>query len=690
MSEDEVYYDVLSDEDTNSPADIQEPQVYEGAYPLHRAAFHNDGPRLTALLNKLSGTEICDFDCHGNNALHVAALRGSTTAVQVLLEAGLPAASRNSRGWTALDEALAAKALATARLLQQKLLADAKAELKQKRAQLLESMKAMPDYSLQLQWQLGSSVPGLGLLLRRYAPHDTYTIWKAGDRLRVDGTLMGLDTKNIMPQWKRGHFSLIWWIDLSADKKILKLEGKGEEEELEEELALAMERDVDKVRLKPRNFTFAPVRGWLGGPFTEKVEGWRCQVYEATGKKPQLKVNLLPGNIDAVFEDYLAAEYEADAVKETFIDPVAPPGMSNSRTDMHHSQASTSAAAAGDAEDEEQFDDQDHRKAVPGSNSKHSGIRARRAGSAVDHSGAVGSDGGRLLKARCWMAEDFPMHLSQLLPLLDVIGTANKHMAKVGKFLSKYSQMDMFPVKLQVPLLLTVHVLVGFKAFQPLVPGSSHPPPPADFFDVPLHFRRRLLQDAMDKAAAGMLGVRGRRQPRHTAGKDLDEYDLDPAAAAADDDNLGVLDDDDGDNDSDETDTADLAGSERQHPHVMLLGGEDGGAGDDELLVWAESSSAASEDTKAKQLGTAESADSSIGASTRAVERAAADVERQMLAEVADDTSSSLSGSGVAGRQAEGQAAAAAAKHPDIKQRCQKKRGLFSKLRRIFRRKKKQ
>lgn len=80
----------------------------------------------------------------------MAALRGSTTAVQVLLEAGLPAASRNSRGWTALDEALAAKALATARLLQQKLLADAKAELKQKRAQLLESMKAMPDYSLQV------------------------------------------------------------------------------------------------------------------------------------------------------------------------------------------------------------------------------------------------------------------------------------------------------------------------------------------------------------------------------------------------------------------------------------------------------------------------------------------------------------------------------------------------------------
>lgn len=55
-----------------------------------------------------------------------------------------------------------------------------------------------------------------------------------------------------------------------------------------------------------------------------------------------------------------------------------------------------------------------------------------------------------MLRARCWMARDFPMSLAQLLPLLDVIGNANKHMAKVGKFLSKYSQLEMFPVKLQV------------------------------------------------------------------------------------------------------------------------------------------------------------------------------------------------------------------------------------------------
>lgn len=42
--------------------------------------------------------------------------------------------------------------------------------------------------------------------------------------------------------------------------------------------------DMEKLRLKPRNFKFAPVKGWLGGDQSEKVEGWKCTVYEAAGK----------------------------------------------------------------------------------------------------------------------------------------------------------------------------------------------------------------------------------------------------------------------------------------------------------------------------------------------------------------------------------------------------------------------
>lgn len=36
--------------------------------------------------------------------------------------------------------------------------------------------------------------------------------------------------------------------------------------------------------MKLRDMKFAPVKSWLGGNMTEKVEGWKCTVYEAAGK----------------------------------------------------------------------------------------------------------------------------------------------------------------------------------------------------------------------------------------------------------------------------------------------------------------------------------------------------------------------------------------------------------------------
>lgn len=39
-----------------------------------------------------------------------------------------------------------------------------------------------------------------------------WQVWKRGTYLRVDGSLMGLDEKStsLIPQWKRGHFSLVF------------------------------------------------------------------------------------------------------------------------------------------------------------------------------------------------------------------------------------------------------------------------------------------------------------------------------------------------------------------------------------------------------------------------------------------------------------------------------------------------
>ena len=48
--------------------------------------------------------------------------------------------------------------------------------------------------------------------------------------------------------------------------------------------------------------------------------------------------------------------------------------------------------------------------------------------------------------------QDFPINLRQLLPLLDVIGNANKHVGRVAAFMQRFSQDNLFPVKVQVGL----------------------------------------------------------------------------------------------------------------------------------------------------------------------------------------------------------------------------------------------
>ena len=56
------------------------------------------------------------------------------------------------------------------------------------------------------------------------------------------------------------------------------------------------------------------------------------------------------------------------------------------------------------------------------------------------------------------------MSLQQLSPILDIVGHANKHVARAAKFLHKYGEIGLFPVRLQVmPLrcLLTLYAIAS-------------------------------------------------------------------------------------------------------------------------------------------------------------------------------------------------------------------------------------
>eukprot|EP00200_Dunaliella_tertiolecta_P018201 CAMPEP_0202418324 /NCGR_PEP_ID=MMETSP1128-20130828/45966_1 /ASSEMBLY_ACC=CAM_ASM_000463 /TAXON_ID=3047 /ORGANISM="Dunaliella tertiolecta, Strain CCMP1320" /LENGTH=425 /DNA_ID=CAMNT_0049025947 /DNA_START=30 /DNA_END=1304 /DNA_ORIENTATION=+ len=329
------------------------PVAGQEGWELHRVCFMGDLQGLRKLLAKgLSCEQFTKLDPHGHTALHLAVLRHHKECVAALLEAGCPAKTKSSESWRPCHEAAAtgqrdvAFMLAYADVEQQRLRG------KEKRKELMNRLALMPDFSLQLKWTLDSSVPGVGLLLKKFAPNDVYKIWKQGSLIRMDGSLKGVDEGNnsMIPGWKRGHFSIVYdgtgdksqgafidhekktYTDLKEAKK--KGEGNALKEILEKEVEEMMQQKrLTRRKLKPKAFRFEPARGWLGQSLTEKVEGWPTKLYDASAN--MVKVTRYRGARDLTclhaFEDYLACELEPDVIQEVPINPYNPASYKKSK-----------------------------------------------------------------------------------------------------------------------------------------------------------------------------------------------------------------------------------------------------------------------------------------------------------------------------------------------------------------------
>ncbi len=122
----------------------------------------------------------------------------------------------------------------------------------------------------------------------------------------------------------------------------------------------------------------------------------------------------------------------------------------------------------------------------------------------------------RPFSGRCWMAERHPLSVRALFPLLDVCAAVNKHFGKVRRFLAKWADMDACPVKLQVPILMTIYAQIAVNDFKLLPPDEALP---ADFFAVPEGYRMFSLEEKL----AALEARFGRGRAAGSAGDDEEE-----------------------------------------------------------------------------------------------------------------------------------------------------------------------
>ena len=125
-------------------------------------------------------------DHQGNTALHLAVMLGRKEAVQLLLHHGAPVKHKNGQGWSPLAEAISYGERQTIASLLRKLKQQTKTEMGGRRPDMIEALRNLGDFCLELKWDFSSWVP----LVSRILPSDICRISKKGASVRLDTTLV--------------------------------------------------------------------------------------------------------------------------------------------------------------------------------------------------------------------------------------------------------------------------------------------------------------------------------------------------------------------------------------------------------------------------------------------------------------------------------------------------------------------
>ncbi|KTG12928.1 hypothetical protein cypCar_00005668 [Cyprinus carpio] len=171
-------------------------------YHLHYLVWHNKHRQLEKELSAREQVDLEVLDPRGRTPLHLAVTLAHLECARLLVQHGADVSRENRNGWTVLQEAISTRNPEMVRLV----LRYRDYQRNTKRLAgipcLLERLRQAQDFYVEMKWEFTSWVP----LVSRICPSDTYRVWKSGQCLRVDTTLMGFEQMT----WQRGNRSFIF------------------------------------------------------------------------------------------------------------------------------------------------------------------------------------------------------------------------------------------------------------------------------------------------------------------------------------------------------------------------------------------------------------------------------------------------------------------------------------------------
>uniref|UniRef100_A0A8D2LJP0 Ankyrin repeat domain 13B n=1 Tax=Varanus komodoensis TaxID=61221 RepID=A0A8D2LJP0_VARKO len=385
--------------------------------------------RLEALTPGLSPqVDVEQLDPRGRTPLHLATTLGHIECARVLLRHGADVAKENRSGWTVLQEAVSTQDLELVQLVLR--YRDYQRAIKRLAGipTLLEKLRKAQDFYIEMRWEFTSWVP----LVSKICPSDTYRVWKCGQNLRVDTTLLGFEHMT----WQRGNRSFIFRgqdasavvMEIDHDRRVvysetLALAAHDREgilaalQPTEEQVMGRLMAPVVTTQLDTRNIAFE--RNKTG------ILGWKSEKTEM--------VNGYEAKVSACREDWhrlglegCVARLKTGVVGHAFITQTL-------------SNANPTAITP-----EEYFD-------------PHFELGSRDMGRPIELTTKT-----QKFKAKLWLCEDHPLSLSeQVAPIVDLMAVSNALFAKLRDFITLRLPPG-FPVKIEIPIFHILNARITF------------------------------------------------------------------------------------------------------------------------------------------------------------------------------------------------------------------------------------
>ncbi|XP_078404132.1 ankyrin repeat domain-containing protein 13B isoform X2 [Cetorhinus maximus] len=418
-------------------------------YPLHYLVWHNKYKELEKELSTKQ-VDIEQLDPRGRTSLHLAVTLGYLECTRVLLKHGADVSKENRNGWTGLQEAISTGDLELVQLVLR--YRDYQRSIKRLSGIpcLLEKLRQAQDFYVEMKWEFTSWVP----LVSKICPSDTYRVWKSGQNLRVDTTLLGFDHMT----WQRGSRSFVFRgqdncavvMEIDHDRQMVYSEtlslANFDRDMLlaavqpsEEQVASRLTTPIVTTQLDTKNISFernkSGILGWRSEK-TEIINGYESKVYGASN------VELVTRTRTEHLSDQNKSKSKGSKTPlQSFL------GIAEQHVGPHNGAFITQTFSNTNPTSitpEEYF------------NSNFE-LGSRDIGRPMELTTKT-----QKFKAKLWLCEDHPLSLSeQVAPIIDLMAISNALFAKLRDFITLRLPPG-FPVKIEIPIFHILNARITF------------------------------------------------------------------------------------------------------------------------------------------------------------------------------------------------------------------------------------